>query len=310
MKSITPIFHIVLLCASVLLPGCNDDIFVDKIPGFEDSSVTLDGNGGSYVLSFQPKSALSIKFDNSFDYFTYTENYSADGERLGTDAPIADIAKIVYGSPRFTVEARIDGDKITIVALDNTYSDDLNLWLTIDYGYMARSLDVTVTPGKPMQIDYIYCDMERASSRFGTARLTPIRITNNSGSDMAMDIYPFKELHSNVSLSNEEIWTTGISGISPIPYFYNDGWVSDDTNKVEITLGQQAYYYSEYTDLEAVERVEVPPHTTVTVDVTLTMAMFEARYLTTVTQPNSGHSWMIDGVCEVSQPFGYSVEIR
>ncbi len=77
MKSLISVFYIVLLCAPVLLPGCNDDIFVDKIPEFEDNRVTLDGNGGSYVLSFQPKSALSIKFDNSFDYFTYTENYSA-----------------------------------------------------------------------------------------------------------------------------------------------------------------------------------------------------------------------------------------
>lgn len=310
MKSLISVFYIVLLCAPVLLPGCNDDIFVDKIPEFEDSRVTLDGNGGSYVLSFQPKSALSIKFDNSFDYFTYTENYSADGERLGPDAPIADIAKIVYGSPRFTVEAHIEGDKINIVSLDNTYSEDLNMWLAIGYGYMACSLDVTITPGSPMHIDYLGYDMERALTAFRTSSLTPIHISNNSDRSVSMDVYPFKDSKSRFCVKNDDLWTLGISGLCSIPYYKNGEWLSDDTNIVKITMGQESYFYSEYTDLDAVYHVEVPPHSTVNVGVTLKLAVLKGRYLSTVTQPNSGLSWMFDGEFEVIQPIDYSVEVR
>lgn len=301
---------IVLLSASLLLTACNDEIFVDRIPEYEDKQITLDGNGGSYTLCFDPKSARSIKFDNSSDYFTYTDYYNANGEQIVLDAPIADIAKIVYGSPRFTVEAHIEGDKISIVSLDNTYSEDLQMWLTIDYEYMARTIDVTLTPGSPMHIDYLGCDMDRALTAFRTSSPAPIHISNESDRSISMDIFPFKDYQSRFCVKNDYLWTIGISGLCPIPYYINGEWFSDDTNLVEITMGQESYYYSEYTDKESFYHVEVPPHSTVNVYVSLKLAVLKGRYISTVTQPNSALSWMIDGEFEVIQPISYSVEVK
>lgn len=304
----TAITYLLTWIIAAALSGCNSDIFVKDIPDIE-SQVTVEGNNGSKTIKIQKKGLKYISLDNASDFYTYTTCYNKNGEIISDQSTIDRIAKIVYSSPRFTFEAGIEGDNLKLTSLDNTYKDDLSIFLNLDYGYTSKLVTVTVKPGSPLLTEIGY-DMNTAESFTENRSITPMRITNNGDKPVSMIIYPYKEAKSSALLKCDEYWTNSVSGIFDIPVYTGGKWDIDITEKESMTIGYTHFYTSKYVDESEELRVEIPANSTTTVIMTFKYAKLNIRYIATLTQPNSELTTMISGECEVSQPVSYTYEIK
>lgn len=56
----------------------------------------------------------------------------------------------------FAVEFNIKGDEVEIVALDNAYTDPVDVWVCLDYGFAVKYLTINIGIGRPLEIKQFY----------------------------------------------------------------------------------------------------------------------------------------------------------
>ena len=126
---------LLLVCMATGFTGCNNDIFVERIPDFNNS----------IELTVNKPCTVAIPFDGLQAVYV-----SCDGNRLDDFPLISNVARVVYGSPRFMLEAFVNGGDITFCLVDNTYEKALPVSVVFDYGHTSACMDVVLEPGEPL----------------------------------------------------------------------------------------------------------------------------------------------------------------
>lgn len=307
LKNVLPLLILTLMT----LQGCNSDIFVEPIPGLIDT-IMLSGTGEERTFKIPTEGLAGVKFydDSQHPHFVTTRYYDKAGDEIMQFSSIDDIAKITYGSPRFTIEFSINGDEVTIKALDNTYTSDINVTASLFYGYESRDIKIIVTPGAPMQITFFGYDIINPVSGTMTEDKDPAKYTNNTDKPQQMVIYPYMEVQSSIeTASGDETWQNVITDEVKVPYFSDGEWIEDDSFKTMITIGTMSYYIAPNTPESEQAYVDVPPHTTVSTTMSITYATLDVAYLAEFTQPCSGLSWLGSGNCRIHQPISYELKV-
>lgn len=308
MKTLSKIFSILLLTS--LFASCNNEVFVEPLPELEDE-IFLNGDGGTYSFKVQKKNLQDIKLDNSFDTRACTAFYDKDDELIEVVDKIEDVAKIMYFSERFALEFLINGEEITATALDNTYSADLNVWAGIVYKHVTQYITFHISPGKPLEITYLGYDTLNPVTGQKTEREIPHHYTNNSSQPQRILIYPYKDHTSRIDfipLPGME-WVQGAEGNISVPFWNGNRWIKNDTNKVEITLGNTAHFNAVNTPVDDVAVIDIPAYSTVTSILSVTYATLNVTYAADTTQPNSGIITTSMGTCTLLQPISYQLDV-
>lgn len=306
-------FYRIQLLLSVLLTlllcGCNSDIFVDRVTDPE-SSFTIDGNLGTHELRITKKGITDISFENDVDYDAEVEMYGNDGERIYHISSVNDVSKILYNSKRFAIQFEISGNDITVTALDNTYTSIIKIWVSLYYGPLVKTIEISVTPGLPLEIHELSFS---TSIKPGTSIITgiPHKFHNNNESPIHFIVYPYKEAKSRLELRYDDDWAYEATGTVNLPIYRNDKWeLSPVDNIKEITLSPSTYYYAENTDTLTTKTIAVPPLSTVETVMKVTYATLQTYFFADVQLPNSQLSWIVSGDCLISQPIDYKIDVK
>lgn len=284
--------------------GCNNDIFVERIPDFSKRIELTVNKPCTVAVPFDGLQAVNIACDG--DYYTYIEYYDRDGNRLDNFPLISEVARVVYGSPRFTLEAFVNGGDITFRLLDNTYEKTLPVSVLFDYGHTSACMDIVLEPGEPLATEIFY-SLEDAMYSTTQQQSHKTRFTNNGPVTQFVSYRPYGDYRTQVLMMCEMPWFEGMTIECPVPEYSGGFWVVS-IQPARLQLNSHAYFIADGTDLEL--PVEIPPYSTAEIRSTVTFACIKIPFYGYTEQPNSGVSYPLDGSCAVSQPINYTVDVE
>lgn len=295
------------------LQGCNSDIFVDRVQEPTETNIILAPMGEEHTIKIATKGLTGVDFDdNSVHHdYTYTVYYDKDGNDISNFGSISDLSKISYLSPRFCVDFIIKGDEVTIKALDNTYSSNLSISAALFYEHEMKNIEITVTPGNPIEIKDFGYDIVRPVSEIRTETGMPAKFHNNTDRTQRVVFYPYKDARSRMETLAEDYdsWQDGTSGDVIVPYYSNGEWVESEDFKQNVLIGSTVYYDSPNTPVDEETYIDVEPQSSVSWTMSITYAMLDVAYLADFVQPGSGFSWLASGKCRVFNPIGYELNV-
>ena len=275
------------LCC-ILLIACNN-IFVDPIPDMEER-IQLDGYNGSKTVKLYKKGLTGISFDDDFSYswqpvVTY---YGHDGETINNPGSVNEVSKATYYSRFFALEFNIKGDEAEIVALNNAYTDPVSIILYLHYDYTVKTVEIEIGVGKPYEITNFGHVIDDYITTTDTVKGISQTIHNNTSRPVNTTIYPYKEAPSRLTLTpaKGDEWSDRACGITGVPYFKNGEWTVYDTEDVEATIGAATSFTSQAVDPEEEAYVEVPPNSSVRVEISVIYATLKTGYSAIVRMPN------------------------
>lgn len=295
---------LLLVCMAAGFTGCNNDIFVKRIPDFNNSIELTVNKPCTVAIPFDGLQAVYVSCDG--DYYTSIEYYDRDGNRLDDFPLISNVARVVYGSPRFMLEAFVNGGDITFCLVDNTYEKALPVSVVFDYGHTSACMDVVLEPGEPLATE-IYYTMDDAT-RYTTERHSNVtKFTNNGPATQFVGYRPYGDYRTEILMTSEIPWIKGTTIECPVPE-YSGGLWAVSAKPARLQLDSHAYFIADGTDIELT--VEVPPYSTAEIRSTIIFTCIETPFIGYTEQPNSGLSYYFDGNCKVSQPINYTVDVE
>lgn len=302
------LLSLVAVVVSTLLAACNNDIFVDRIPDIE-TDFTLDGDGGSHSVAYQSTGIAECFFSNDVDYDTWVLRYDSEGNTLDNDAPFSSAARIIYGSPRFSVEIVPESDRLIFNAMGNTYDFPLTIHLTLWYDYAYKLVDFTLTPGQPMEISSVNYISTHVSTVTSFESLPDEVVTNGGMTPLTVEITPYANCKCSARLDADH-WATGITGTVPLPTVQGNIWTNQLTDDVDVTLGggETTEYFSSYVDRDLRVPVEILPGETVRIKVRITYSTLRIGYWALLLAPFADNYYVTQGVCTVTNPVSYKIE--
>lgn len=301
-----------ILYASIFLlaGGCNNDIFVQPMPEIADS-VILSGSGGSQTVKIRRRGLVGVVFDNDYSTITYHSFYDSKGNWIPDSSPMMEVAKIRYYSQKFMLECSLNGDELEIEAVDNAYREQIFVWMGLDYGYTVKFVKVMIDPVKPLEITEFGFSSENISSGFHVDRGIREYFHNNTDSTLRMVVYPYRDAKARMRLTpdSESYWSRGTVGKVTLPEYSDGEWLPSAGDMVETEIGTVTFFTPTIVDPDEESVVEVPPHSSVRVQVNVNYRLFSTDYEATLQLPNSHIIWMVAGRYELWQPVEYTMDI-
>lgn len=311
MKLIThkAILYPIIALAGFLASACNGDIFVDPIPDFEVDTVHLECNGAPKSFIIPTKGLTDVKFSCDHGSLAGATYYDNDGNVIN-DPTLSDIGKVVYYSPMFCIDFSIDGDRVTVNALDNTTKENVEILASLVYAHYTKPISFIIAPGQPLQITEIVYFLGNSMSNVHTERLIPHTYNNNSTLTQRIVIYPYKETQSKIKLQvdGSDFWACGVNGNAQIPYYSNGEWHESQAEVADVTIGDITDFYSPGVNIDEAVTIEVPPQSKVTTVTEITYQSLDANFVASLRQPGSGYDFSLQGRCSVMQPVSYKIE--
>lgn len=303
------LYSICIVSMILLCSACNGDIFVEPVPYIEDS-ITLSCDSEPYVFHISRKGLMGVSFDNDLDYFASVVYYDHSGERITHAPAIDEVSRIMYLSPRFALEFEISDDEVTARALDNTYDQTLEVGALLKYEHETKEMTIFIAPGKPLKIENVGYDIVNPVSGLRTEQMIRQRFTNGSSITQHLYYYPYKDVQSKVIFKPEDFWAESVRGVVSIPIYVNGEWIETETSKIDVKFGVTNSFYSENTHVDEEVSVEVPPNSSVVVEIFIKYAFLEVGYLGTSVLPDSNLALPMSGKCILYQPIDYIIDVK
>ena len=303
------ILYSVVAVIGLLCAACNSDIFVEPVPDLEKDTYYLDCNGSPVSFKIPTKGLRMVSFDCDHSTIAGVNYYDKDSEYL--DNPTLDnVAKVVFSSPLFCLNFDIDGDNIKVTALDNTMPEYVKVWVSLEYEHTFRFIDFVISPGQPLQIADLICNVTNQIDGQYTERGINKTFINNSDHIQHIGLYPYKEVKSKIKLEIEDYdyWARGVKGTVAVPIYSNGEWCYSEGNMADVTIGYVARFDSKSVDAEETVTIEVAPHSKVTTVTYITYATLDAHYAANLKQSGSGLMFWLEGECRLMQPISYKIE--
>lgn len=149
---------LVLFLAIAMLPGCNSDIFIEKIDSAV-SDVELDGNGDECDIEFSVGNFKYLSVGGLEDYDDLKARfYDADGKELSgfVSCNIEPGCKGKWFNNYLDLEvSRTAPDRVKIIINENMYTSpvDFTLWASTEFS--DASVRVSVTPSERYVVDRV-----------------------------------------------------------------------------------------------------------------------------------------------------------
>lgn len=298
-------FFCLLIVASVFT-GCNNDIFIKPVPPIED--IVLDGHGDMAKFSVNKRELKGFNIDCPFwGGYSNVFFYDKDGNELQGVIDIDEVTKITFTTPCCAVDFLIDGNEVTVVALDNTLSQNIELWVTLDYGATVSGFEIIITPGDAMVLDNIGYGVTPIQTDLQLLNGPRRSLTNNTPVTQQLTIQPFFGATSTVLFESSDNWETGVAGFVPVLYYSDGEWLWPPEPNANIEIGNRSAYTPYGIDLYTMVSIEVPPHSKISVEVTVIYAKCVTNFSCECILPNSGLSNIVWGTCQIRQPIDYKI---
>lgn len=295
----------VSIITTVVLSGCNDDIFVEETTP-SAFSVELEGDGGLASVRFQPKGlqTMGISLLSGTPTVAY---YGKDGNQLPRESPASEIRRITCTTRWSAMDITIDGDRLLFRSVENASGQGIDVLLTLDYGYASEEIAIREAPGEPVQIGPVTYDasMMRVSDG-GVLRRTE-SFTNNSPIYQTLLLRPYYVVPCNFRLVPDVKWATNIEVQAVLPTLSDGVWQIPDAPTRPILLNVREEFTPSWLDTGLELPFDTPPHTTLRVGYSVNYSTVNVPFSVTFTLPVSGTEYVVGGTCTLLAPVSYEI---
>lgn len=272
------LYHsLVLFLALFVLPGCNSDIFIEKIESAV-ADVELDGNGDECDIEFSIGDFEHLSVGGLEDYDDLTSRfYDADGnEIMGfvSDNIGPGCSGRWYNDYMNLEVSRTAPDRVKIIVNENMYTSpvDFTLWASTDYS--DASVRVSVTPSERYVVDKVsYPGTSYRVYNEGIFAMFRKRVVNDTDEPMEyrlpLDEFRYKGRYRFTS-EYVDLFTLFADGVAEVDVPSFDDWVHG-------VNGVRAPFSSKYQEVDlpgppnALANPILPPHTTCEITVGVNM---------------------------------------
>lgn len=304
MKTFTSLVAAFFLFASLILTGCNGDVFIeDFTPSVGELS--LDGNGDTATVRFNGAewTYLSVLYGIYGADQYMVRVYDAEGTLVGNDSYAYEgLGKIVFSKDdlwTFTVE-RTAGDEIKVYTDENASGHELEFIITASNDYEWKDINVRVSPCDAYEFRSItyshayYYDEPLEEKRTVTFR-------NHGDSEIECAVRPFEDEWRNVEFTCDSRGLYQLLEKKPVVEVPTmvDGRLQMTGEQVQYGLAwdssAQPGKLPLSVDRDTERWVDIPPHTAKTVTLFVEYEWFETAYTMDIVQPKSGKHRTITG---------------
>lgn len=296
---------LLLIVTSLLLPSCNDEIFVDgQMPS--ETEIVLDGDDSSHSISFSTKGLQHITFDLTNEYLlTY---YDKDGETIPPKSQVSDIARINYTTNLTMLDVTIDDGLMTFHCTEHSDSSPLSLSLRLDYEYISTFIILQILPGQPIEFVSLNYAINQGETTSYSKKST-IHCDNGSEHATTIEVQPFLWHQAYIIFVPDENWAKYLSASVCHPTFSNETWIISDKEKT-IKFGTNECYTPFGIDRMLTTSVDIPPRSVVDVVCEVFYSSIKIPYHATFRNPVSKRQHISTGTCYVTEPTTYQIHLE
>lgn len=252
-------YCVMAMLLAILMPACNNDIFIDGAELPEYTDLTIEGDGGQWSAPYSRKGLAAIAIDpQSSQANTYLTYYDTDSKPVGADCPPAKLKEIVYENPKQHYSIGFSGDIIYITSYYNA-SPYGHVLIKFDYDYgVSKYINITFTEGEKLSMTrWTVFDVMTFDEDF--EKTTHSRsLTNNTSVTQKLELRPFLESKCSDVAEPQDYWARDISLEMPMITFTGKGW--EFRTYDDIRLGERRQFTPGWA-VEDIISVDVPPHT-------------------------------------------------
>ena len=293
------------IMVAIVVTACNNDIFVDYVPG-DDVYIELDGDGGEETIAFSRK---DLKGFGPYDLLT-SKNvtcYDKSGNVIAGDSPVSQIARINVTSASSMLDVFVGNDKLTFKSTEHSSPHGLE-WhfnFELDYGYAFENVFVTVLPGRSMELKSVDYDFPIEVDKNFLVRTTTYHIDNRGQSSYRMEISPYHNKPAYRRGRPRDAWADGLTVKMQVPQCVDGQWGMSDP--LQINIDETSYYPRPDSDSRV--QVDVPADSKVDVNVAVYYVTAEISGDMTFVMPVSGRENVTRFSCSVSEPVNYKITV-
>jgi len=256
---------------SLLISGCNNDIFIENSDLPAHTTIAIYGDGGGWSSPFSRDGLTRIYIDYAPDEIKYVTYYSVDGGIAEADCQPSRLQSIVYETPVLYYSIGFAGDMVYFYS-DYNVSETVSFRLCFDYDYgVSKYIDVTIREGERMQQVSgwnLSGSMIIKENHDKTTHITSL--TNNSKLVQKLEILPFSESVCCDVVSPADQWAKMLTLTIPMLTFDGQDWVWVENDDIRLGM-RRNFVPTRYLNKKIT--VEVPPETKATVTYTLYYAL-------------------------------------
>ena len=298
----------ITIIASLPLAACNNDIFVeDSSPSANE--VVIDGDGGIATVTYKEKDLKHIDIGSSTDAGnSYIEYYNKTGEKVDGTWPSADLSLIHYESMWITFDVAIKDNVLSLYSTENSSETEQEIFVSLDYGYVVETINVTLLPGEPMRMtSLVFVDNRLDVIPISKIESEAQTMRNNSQVTQHLEFKPYRDKKGVALLDPEDFWANHLEVEVALPAYTDGKWVIEGGERCWMRLGERLTYMPKHTPKDLTVSVEVPPYTTVRAVCGVEYSSATVPFFVHFINPVSGRGYMESGVCTVSEPVGYRI---
>ena len=286
----------ITIIASLPLAACNNDIFVeDSAPSANE--VVIDGDGGIATVTYKEKDLKHIYIGSTDISTSYVKYYDKRGEEVDGTWPSDDLSLIHYESMWITFDVAIKDGVLSFYSTENSSETEQEIFVSLDYGYVMETINVTLLPGEPMRMtSLVFVDNRLDVTPISKIESEAQTMRNNSPVTQHIEFKPFHNKEGVALLDPENFMANNLKVEVVLPAYNGNKWIIEGGERCWMRLGE---------DLTV--SVEVPPYTTVRAVCGVEYSSATVPFFVHFINPVSGRGYMESGVCTVSEPVGYRI---
>lgn len=296
---------LLLIVTSLLLPSCNNEIFVDnQIP--QETEIVLDGDNSRHSISFDTKGLQHITFDlTAENLLTY---YDKDGDIIPSKSQASDIARINYTTNLTMLDITINDGRMTLHCTEHSDFSPLSLTLRLEYEYITTFIILHILPGEPFEFVGLNYAIDHSETTSYSKKST-IHSANESEHTMTIEVQPFLPHQASIIFVPNDNWAKYLSASVCHPTFSDETWIISDKEKT-IKFNTNEYYTPSGIDRKLTTMVDIPPRTVVDIVCEVFYSSIKIPYHAIFRNPISKRQHISTGTCYVSEPTTYQIHIE
>ncbi|MCM1036888.1 MAG: hypothetical protein NC406_06125 [Bacteroides sp.] len=293
------------ITAAAALAACNDDVFLGADADMPDvTEATVGGDGGEAVFAVPARGLLGVSVWHTSD-FTGLTCYDRDGNIIPENSPASELARISSRSMYLSYDIYIDGGRITLRTEEHPAATDGRISIRLDYDYGVRNIEVTVLPGRPLEVAAI-----SYGTTFDVSRVTDVdrsmTYRNDAPLPQLCEVRPWLGIGGRYEVDVYDTWANGISVDVCLPERGADGiWSLGEPRRVDFGIA----YHTYVKDWNHVDRVTIPPYSYVTVASEVTSETVVTGGAVTFRAPVSGTEYHTIFKTTLTEPISYEIHI-
>lgn len=244
------------LCLMLISQGCNNDVFLDEPDMPEQTSVTLEGDGGeaSYIISKKGLEHISLDlFSENERYCTY---YNRQGEKVDSKVAASDLGTIVFETNFTLIKIVKDGNRLTIRSLCNASSMEDHYGIRLEYDYGVRFINIVILPGLPLKITDINYDSQLHVIDDGRTVTSRSSYTNDTSMPWDIQLRPYIQAYATTLVEPVQTWAKDGELTMKVPVYADGEWTLAERDGIR--LGVAAKYDLPLSQQMITEPIMVP----------------------------------------------------